>query len=315
MANNFLSVMFESTTTRGGEFGTFSTLHFKIGPPTFGIDGAVRSCPGLMPCPHANLRHGKRQLAVKDHHAAGMQRFLDGCGRAFARAAAHSVTVQAEAFLLLSRRFFSRSYSRSLYRSIVRRQDITFEDKDQALRDDIADLRTQGKEVIVVSSGAIALGRNVLKLPKGPLKLEDSQAAAAVGQIHLAHAYEEAFRNLFDTLDEVEQIAEVYGHEHVGGGTLADLIREAVALVGQLPGRPRFHDGAVEKTRTSTAFRPQRPQRCASTSSATTAHRNRRRAAGDPAPTMGNWKSTAIVGAGSWDGDGHADVLAVERRG
>jgi glutamate 5-kinase len=36
--------------------------------------------------------------------------------------------------------------------------------------------------------------RNVLKLPKGPLKLEDSQAAAAVGQIDLAHAYEEAFR-------------------------------------------------------------------------------------------------------------------------
>jgi glutamate 5-kinase len=63
-----------------------------------------------------------------------------------------------------------------------------------SLSDDIATLRKGGKEVIVVSSGAIALGRNVLKLPKGPLKLEDSQAAAAVGQIDLAHAYEEAFR-------------------------------------------------------------------------------------------------------------------------
>jgi len=63
-----------------------------------------------------------------------------------------------------------------------------------ALADDIAGLRRQGKEVIVVSSGAIALGRNALKLPKGALKLEDSQAAAAVGQIDLAHAYEEAFR-------------------------------------------------------------------------------------------------------------------------
>ena len=63
-----------------------------------------------------------------------------------------------------------------------------------ALCDDIAGLRAQGKEVIVVSSGAIALGRNALKLPKGALKLEDSQAAAAVGQIDLAHAYEEAFR-------------------------------------------------------------------------------------------------------------------------
>ena len=64
----------------------------------------------------------------------------------------------------------------------------------EALADDIADLRKNGKEVVVVSSGAIALGRNALKLPKGALKLEDSQAAAAVGQIDLAHAYEEAFR-------------------------------------------------------------------------------------------------------------------------
>ena len=63
-----------------------------------------------------------------------------------------------------------------------------------SLSDDIAKLKAQGKEVIVVSSGAIALGRNVLKLPKGALKLEDSQAAAAVGQIALAHAYEDVFR-------------------------------------------------------------------------------------------------------------------------
>jgi len=63
-----------------------------------------------------------------------------------------------------------------------------------SLCDDIAKLKAQGKEIIVVSSGAIALGRNVLKLPKGPLKLEDSQAAAAVGQIDLAHAFEDAFR-------------------------------------------------------------------------------------------------------------------------
>jgi glutamate 5-kinase len=64
----------------------------------------------------------------------------------------------------------------------------------EALADDIAALRAEGKEVVVVSSGAIALGRNALKLPKGALKLEDSQAAAAVGQIDLAHAYEDAFR-------------------------------------------------------------------------------------------------------------------------
>ena len=43
--------------------------------------------------------------------------------------------------------------------------------------------RREGREVIVVSSGAIALGRRALGLPAGPLKLEESQAAAAVGQI------------------------------------------------------------------------------------------------------------------------------------
>jgi glutamate 5-kinase len=63
-----------------------------------------------------------------------------------------------------------------------------------SLADDIAGLRNAGKQVVVVSSGAIALGRKALNLPKGALKLEDSQAAAAVGQIDLAHAYEDAFR-------------------------------------------------------------------------------------------------------------------------
>jgi glutamate 5-kinase len=48
--------------------------------------------------------------------------------------------------------------------------------------------------VIVVSSGAIALGRNVLKLPRRPLELEESQAAAAVGQIALARAWSEGFQ-------------------------------------------------------------------------------------------------------------------------
>ena len=45
---------------------------------------------------------------------------------------------------------------------------------------------TRLRDLLVVSSGAIALGRAVLKLSSGPLKLEDSQAAAAVGQIALA---------------------------------------------------------------------------------------------------------------------------------
>jgi glutamate 5-kinase len=57
---------------------------------------------------------------------------------------------------------------------------------------DIAVLRAKGVDVLVVSSGAIALGRSVLDLAPGVLKLEESQAAAAVGQIALARAWSES---------------------------------------------------------------------------------------------------------------------------
>jgi glutamate 5-kinase len=60
-----------------------------------------------------------------------------------------------------------------------------------SLCEDIAGLYGDNRDLLVVSSGAIALGRAVLKLPKGPLKLEDSQAAAAVGQIALARTWSE----------------------------------------------------------------------------------------------------------------------------
>ncbi len=60
-----------------------------------------------------------------------------------------------------------------------------------SLAEDIADLKGQGVEVLVVSSGAIALGRTVLGLSGGSLKLEESQAAAAVGQIALARLWAE----------------------------------------------------------------------------------------------------------------------------
>ena len=62
-----------------------------------------------------------------------------------------------------------------------------------SLAADIAALRTAKKEIIVVSSGAIALGRRTLKLKSGALRLEESQAAAAVGQVRLAQAYVDAF--------------------------------------------------------------------------------------------------------------------------
>ena len=61
-----------------------------------------------------------------------------------------------------------------------------------ALADDVARLRARGTQVILVSSGAIALGRAALGLPATELTLEQSQAAAAVGQIRLAHAYDHA---------------------------------------------------------------------------------------------------------------------------
>ena len=61
-----------------------------------------------------------------------------------------------------------------------------------ALAEDVAAARKRGCDVVLVSSGSIALGRRVLGLPLGALPLEQSQAAAAVGQIQLARAYEEA---------------------------------------------------------------------------------------------------------------------------
>ncbi len=60
-----------------------------------------------------------------------------------------------------------------------------------ALAMDVAEAKARGTNVVLVSSGSIALGRKVLGLPDGALPLEQSQAAAAVGQIRLARAYEE----------------------------------------------------------------------------------------------------------------------------
>ncbi len=61
----------------------------------------------------------------------------------------------------------------------------------EALAADVVAAKARGADVILVSSGSIALGRGVLGWPAGTLALEQSQAAAAVGQIRLARAYEE----------------------------------------------------------------------------------------------------------------------------
>ena len=60
----------------------------------------------------------------------------------------------------------------------------------QGLAKDIAQMHNSGQDIIIVSSGSIALGRQVLDLPDNELSLQESQAAAAVGQIKLAQAYE-----------------------------------------------------------------------------------------------------------------------------
>lgn len=81
-----------------------------------------------------------------------------------------------------------------------------------ALADDLAVLRARGVEVVVVTSGAVAVGRQHLGLVGRPLQLEEKQAAAATGQIRLAHAYQTALgrhgltvAQILLTLDDTEE--------------------------------------------------------------------------------------------------------------
>jgi glutamate 5-kinase len=82
----------------------------------------------------------------------------------------------------------------------------------ETLVEDILRMRKRGQQIVLVSSGAIALGRRHLDLAPGALQLEQSQAAAAVGQIRLAHAYKELFEphavtvaQILLTLEDSEQ--------------------------------------------------------------------------------------------------------------
>ncbi len=81
-----------------------------------------------------------------------------------------------------------------------------------ALADDLRDIRARGVEVLVVSSGAVAVGRRHLGLTHPSIRLEEKQAAAASGQIQLAHAYQEALARhgisvaqILLTLDDTEE--------------------------------------------------------------------------------------------------------------
>lgn len=72
-----------------------------------------------------------------------------------------------------------------------------------AFAQDVGRLRAQGKQIILVSSGAIALGRRALNLPSGALRLDQAQAAAAVGQIGLATAWSNGLKTLGATVAQV----------------------------------------------------------------------------------------------------------------
>ncbi len=77
-----------------------------------------------------------------------------------------------------------------------------------AVAEDIARCRARGQEVVLVSSGAIAVGREHLGLKGRTLRLEEKQAAAATGQIRLAHAYQEALARHDITVAQVLLILE-----------------------------------------------------------------------------------------------------------
>jgi len=73
----------------------------------------------------------------------------------------------------------------------------------ESLAEDLARFRDRGQEVILVSSGAIAVGRRHLELGSGKLRLQESQAAAATGMVRLAHAYQEVLAHHGMTVAQV----------------------------------------------------------------------------------------------------------------
>ena len=97
----------------------------------------------------------------------------------------------------------------------------------EALAKDIAEWRARGQEIILVSSGAVALGRRYLDLKQGELRLEEKQAAAAAGMVRLSHAYQETLEQhelnvaqILLTLDaRTDAVIECpHNHQHVARG-------------------------------------------------------------------------------------------------
>lgn len=106
-----------------------------------------------------------------------------------------------------------------------------------ALAEDVAACKGRGQEVVLVSSGAVAVGRRRLALSRGPLRLQEKQAAAATGMIRLAHAYQERLAQhgvtvaqVLLTLDDTEDRRRYINARN----TLATLLRlGAVPLINE----------------------------------------------------------------------------------
>jgi len=91
----------------------------------------------------------------------------------------------------------------------------------------VADLKNSGKEVIIVTSGAIAVGVSELKLDKKPIKLDDTQAVAAVGQAALMMLYRKLFSEYNHTVGQVLITKDLIEHE----GRKQNAIRTFEALL------------------------------------------------------------------------------------
>jgi len=104
----------------------------------------------------------------------------------------------------------------------------------KGLADDIAALQGDGHEVLVVSSGAIAIGSTILAINKRRAKLEDLQAAAAAGQVQLVNAYQNAFAGHGINVAQVLLTPEDTENRRRflnARGTLARLLRRSVVPI------------------------------------------------------------------------------------
>ena len=98
---------------------------------------------------------------------------------------------------------------------------------------DLLAMRRRGQQLIVVSSGAVALGRRHLGLPPGSLRLAEKQAAAAVGQIRLAHAYKEMLES--DSLSVAQMLLTLEDSEQRSRYLTARATLETLLALGAVP--------------------------------------------------------------------------------